>query len=241
MVNAKQEPAEGKNIYSLISTISKEAGALPTVAKGGVPFAFRGIDDVVAHLAPFLQKYGVITIPRVLERNTTLREVGSKAITQSDLLVSFKFVAPDGSFEEAITNGLAQDYADRSAAQAQSVAYRVALLQTFTLPTHSKDPEEAAEDVQKVIAAEQAKTASAKPQAAAAGPSASVLTAQIKGIIAAGEITNEATGEVHKVTPDQVNTIGRRIAGTGPTDNTWKQNPEFLKATIKALSEGVTK
>lgn len=130
------------NIYQIISTISKEAGALAPEKAGGVPFAFRGVDQVVGHLAPLLDKYGVITVPTVLEHRVSSAPSGNKVVTTSEILTRFAFFAPDGTSVEATTAGLANDYADRSAAQAQSVAYRVALLQTFHLPTHSPEPEQ---------------------------------------------------------------------------------------------------
>lgn len=142
-----------ENIYQIISKIGEEAGALAPEKTGGVPFAFRGVDGTVAHLVPHLRKYGVITVPEVVSQNVTQREVGNnKTITQTEVLTRFHFYAPDGTSVTATTAGLAQDYSDRSTSQAQSVAFRIALLQTFTLPTHDKEPEVAGEETQKVIA-----------------------------------------------------------------------------------------
>lgn len=143
----------GLNIYQIISKIGEEAGALAPEKTGGVPFAFRGVDGTVAHLVPHLRKYGVITVPEVIDQRVTQREVGNnKTITQTEVLTRFHFYAPDGTSVTATTAGLAQDYSDRSTSQAQSVAFRIALLQTFTLPTHDKEPEVAGEETQKVIA-----------------------------------------------------------------------------------------
>jgi hypothetical protein len=155
------------NIFQIISKISEEAGALAkTMADGsGLKFAFRGIDGVINHLAPYFQKYGVVVIPAVVDKVTSTREIqGGKAITQTDLTVMFTFYAPDGSNVAAQTVGLAQDYADRSAAQAQSVALRVALLQTFFLPTQDREPEVAGEDTQKYIENNAATVAKAGPK-----------------------------------------------------------------------------
>lgn len=141
------------NIYQIISKIGQEAGALAPEKTGGVPFAFRGVDGTVAHLVPHLRKYGVITVPEVIDQQVTQREVGNnKTITQTQITTRFHFYAPDGTSVTATTAGLAQDYSDRSTSQAQSVAFRIALLQTFTLPTHDKEPELAGEEVQKFVA-----------------------------------------------------------------------------------------
>lgn len=141
MAEAKKTET-GENIYQLINRISQEAGALAPEKTGGVPFSFRGIDAVVAHLTPLLNKYGVVVIPEVHEHNVSSAPSGNKVVTTSDVKTTYRFYAPDGTYVAATVAGLANDYADRSAAQAQSVAFRVALLQTFHLPTHSPEPEQ---------------------------------------------------------------------------------------------------
>lgn len=148
-VQTVEEPVEHSlNIVQLISVISKEAGALAPESKGGVPFPFRGVDGTVNHLAPKLQKYGVIVVPQVVSAVTTPNAVGNRTVKTTEVLTEFTFYAPDGSSITARTAGLADDFADRSAAQAQSVAYRIALLQTFSLPTQQPEPEQTGEAVQ---------------------------------------------------------------------------------------------
>lgn len=220
-----------KSIFQIIPAIRAEAGALaPTrSAQGGVPFPFRGIDGTINHLAPFLTKYGVVTVPKVLERTTTSREVGSKTVTQTDLLADFTFYAPDGTSVTATTNGLAQDFADRSAAQAQSVAFRVALLQTFTLPTQQKEPEETGEEVIKGTAEEKAKVAQTAAAAAAPkGESVAELQTKIRSIIQAPDAT---------YTNDIINALGNRISG-GKVPAVWMKQVTVLKAILDAVAKG---
>lgn len=176
-------------IYAAIAAVSEEAGALaPTKNGAGVPFAFRGVDATVAHVAPHLKKHGIIVYPEVLESFHGTREVGSKAITQTEIKTAFHFVhIEDGSEVIATTIGLAQDFSDRSAAQAQSVAFRVAILQTFTLPTHSPEPEEVGETVQKGIAEERAKAPA--HTGAPAKPSVAQLKARVGNLVSEGKAT----------------------------------------------------
>lgn len=181
------------NIYNRINLISQEAGALKPEKSGGVPFPFRGIDGTVNHLSPLLRKYGVIYLPKVTSHKVSSREVGTKTVTQSEIETTFTFVAPDGSSVEVTTAGLAQDFADRSAAQAQSVALRVALLQLFALPTQTKEPEETGQIVQDGSEKEKADVAAKAPQTPAK-PTVAALKAQIGTFIKGG--TNQATGEV---------------------------------------------
>lgn len=216
-----------QNIYQIISRISQEAGALAPVQTSGVPFPFRGIDGTVNHLAPFLNKYGVVTVPTVIEHEVSAREVGNKVVKTAKILADFTFYAPDGSSITATTAGLADDYSDRCSAQAQSVAFRVALLQTFTLPTQNN--EEAAS--QAVI------DQTEKELGAASAP------AKVKEPSAKEKSVNDVREQISKIIADEkndwdgyaVNALGREL--TGKTDAEWGANITDLKALLKALQE----
>lgn len=185
MTTAKVEPAphpsEGLNIYQIIDRISAEAGALAPESKGGVPFAFRGIDGTVAHLSPFLRKYGVVVVPSVVQKDLLQAPSRDKVVTTTDLTTAFTFYAPDGTSITAVTAGLANDYADRSTAQAQSVAFRVALLQTFALPTHSPEPEQTGVEPEATKAAAPAATKPKGPDVKALQQEAKVEWEKIHG------------------------------------------------------------
>lgn len=145
---ADTEISEDLNIYQRINLVSKEAGALEAKKGGsGVPFPFRGIDSTINHLSPFLRKYGVIFVPTVVQHQVEHVDDGKRTVTWSDVVTSYTFYAPDGSNVTATTPGIAMDYADRSTAQAMSVSLRIALLQTFGLPTQTKEPEETGQEV----------------------------------------------------------------------------------------------
>ena len=208
------------NIYQRINLISQEAGALAPEAKGGVPFAFRGIDGTVAHLTPFLHKYGVFNTSTTLSHLVTEREVGNRVIKTTQVEVEFEFFAPDGSSVKMVTPGLADDFADRSSAQAMSVAYRIALLQLFHLPTHSKEPEESGQEVMDG-------RASAAPRSAAGEVPAGVPLAKLQ---TEAKMLGNKLG---KATED-LNALGKELSG-GADD--WFGNAAVmakLVATLKA-------
>lgn len=209
-------------IYAAIAAVTDEAGALAPSKNGGVPFAFRGIDAVVNHVSPLLKKHGIVVHPQVQERTTTYREVGNKVVTQTDLLTAFHFVhVEDGSEVVSITAGLAQDFADRSHAQAQSVAFRVALLQTFALPTDSPEPEITGEEIIKGTAVEKAKASSAP--VAPKKPSVAQLSASIGKLISSGTVT-----------ADQVNAYGSEISRSEPAQ--WKADGAILERVLEKFS-----
>lgn len=128
-------------IYEIIPKIKAAIGAVKKEKSQGLNYPFRGIDGVVNAVASALVKYGVTTVPSVVIHELTAEQVGQKVPHRVTVTVSYRFYASDGTFIEATVPGESLDYADKGTAQAMSVAYRIALLQTFTLPTDDLDPE----------------------------------------------------------------------------------------------------
>lgn len=215
-----------KNIYQIISAISKEAGPLAAEKSGGVPFAFRGINAVVDKLAPLLNKYEVITVPEVLEHKVTSNPSGNKVVTTTEILAHYHFYAPDGTKVTATTAGLANDYADRSSAQAQSVAFRTALLQTFTLPSSDPEPEQTG------VEREAPSAQSAAPAKPSVGQQKSVasMTEEIRA-----HIDRAKSDKEYPFDAVMINKIGMKLSDG---DSGWKKNAKWLDATLKAVQAG---
>lgn len=223
----KEEPK--LNIIQIISKVTKEAGGLEATQKAGsgIKFPYRGVDDVVTHLKAKLDEEGVIYTPRLISSNVSTREVGAgKAITQSDIVVEYTFHAPDGSTLTASAPGLAQDYADRSAAQAMSVALRTVLIQLFKLQANG-DPEAAGEEVQRYIA-DAAKEA---PKGTTEKPSGPVKDAAFYRDQIATLIKDEVT------TGDNANALGNKISGKA-TPPEWMGDATVLAKVVDAITKG---
>jgi ERF superfamily len=145
--------ATSNNIFELITEVKRKAGALGKEQTSGVPFPFRGIDGTINHLAKHVEDAGIVIVPSVVSHVVTERSPdGKRVVKTSQVETDFTFYAPDGSHFTARTAGLADDFADRSTSQAQSVALRIALLQTFFLPTQSPEPEQTGQSVQDGLA-----------------------------------------------------------------------------------------
>jgi hypothetical protein len=228
---AKVEPEPTFNITQAIAKVREEAGALAPASKNGVPFAFRGIDGTVAHLVPFLNKYGIITVPNVVYCNVSERQdEKGRTLKTSDVLVAYDFIAPDGSKVSATTPGLADDYADRSTAQAMSVAFRIALLQTFTLPTHSPEPEETGQAVLDQRSAPRSANAVEKARASAAGGEDKLPGLQTKAKVLGGRL---------KKTAKDLNDLGTKLSeGTEVTD--WYNSEVIMAKLVDALEAEAT-
>lgn len=210
MAQAHIEPGQ---IYGLITEIKKKAGALGKTKTQGINFPFRGIDGTVNHLAAHIEEVGVITVPNVISHEVTEREdAKGRVVKTSKVEVEYFFYAPDGSFVSATTAGIADDYADRSSAQAQSVAFRIALLQVFFLPTQAPEPEVTGGKVQEQRVGPTAlrnaqERPAAKPAANAEPKSKDIIRVEFidKGVVE-GSVVNSmvATAKQEGLTGDKV-------------------------------------
>ena len=100
-------------------------------------YAFRGIDDVYAAIAPLLAEHGLCIIPRVLSRTCTERQTqrgGALFYTCCDVEYTVAAVK-DGSTVTARIMGEAMDSGDKSTNKALSAAYKYLCLQLFCIPT----------------------------------------------------------------------------------------------------------
>jgi len=134
---------EGK-IYELIPKVMEAIGAVGKNQKNTQQgFMFRGIDAVMNAINPALVKYGVFTVPEVLEQTREERTTvkGAKLI-YSICKVRYRFFASDGSFVEAVTIGEGMDSGDKATNKAMAIAFKYACFQVFCIPTEEmKDPD----------------------------------------------------------------------------------------------------
>mgnify|MGYP000978249463 CR=1 FL=1 len=140
-----REPAVGQ-IYGALIGAMRAVGA---VAKDGVyqdnrgtQYNFRGVDAVVNACGPALREAGVLPVPIV---DTITRTAGTTQAGGSKLhlvaRVTYRFTAADGSHLDVVVEGEASDTSDKGTGKVMSVAYRIALLQLFAIPTHDVDPD----------------------------------------------------------------------------------------------------
>jgi len=123
-----------------------------SVAKGDFNedqgFRFRGIDAVVDAVGPALRAYGVHVRPRRIlgqwpEVYTSKR--GSRMVNRV-VHVEWEVTGPLGDSFLGESMGEAADMGDKSLTKAQSVAYRVYLLQALAIPTGEPDPDASAHE-----------------------------------------------------------------------------------------------
>lgn len=130
-------------IQQSLIEVMKEVGAVGKNDRNtSQGFAFRGIDAVINAVSPAFQKHGVIVVPTVVDKETSMIESAKgKAMTHVQLKVAYTFYGNEGDFISATVYSEAMDYGDKATAKAMSVALRTALLQTLALPTDEPDPD----------------------------------------------------------------------------------------------------
>lgn len=130
-------------IYEAMTAVMKEITVVEKKERNQhFRFMFRGIDAVVNAVGPALRKHGVVVVPEVKHVSYENVTTGKgKPSTACRVLVEYSFHAVDGSSISATVAGEAWDDGDKATAKAMSVAFRIALLQSLTLPTDEPDPD----------------------------------------------------------------------------------------------------
>lgn len=216
-----QVSSDTRTIFERILAVADEVGAIELEKTGGVPFAYRGVDRVVGKLSPLLNKHGVFVVPVETIQILEGRDAANKVLTKADVNVKWRFYGKLGDFVEASTPGQADDFADRSTAQAMSVAFRILLLQTFHIPAFGNEEEDSEATAKKASAGE-AKVAQARAAAPNAAQARAVESMRAAIVAAAGKkgwdgkAINEYAEETLGLTdwfdnPDKLNTILTKI------------------------------
>lgn len=107
-------------------------------------FSFRGVDAVVNAVGPVLREHGVIVVPDEIIDNTATEYTTGKYDTRMVnrlVRIRWRVVGPAGDSFTGESVGEAADAGDKAMSKAQSVAYRVFLLQALCIPTGDPDPD----------------------------------------------------------------------------------------------------
>jgi ERF superfamily len=122
----------------LIEAVEKDG----EYSEGGTHYKFRSVDGTVRAVGPALRKAGVIPIPLMrgikLDWGTTARGTPRRQVI---VQVTYRFTAEDGSYVDVEMEVESFNMSDKGVGVAMSVAYRVALLQLFCIPTGDPDPD----------------------------------------------------------------------------------------------------
>lgn len=130
--------SEKPSIVDVLSTVSSEVGSIGKEGASGQGFSYRGIDAVLAAVAPAFRRHNVIVTPIVESADHSTVEVGRNRTVMSTcrLVVTHRWYGPAGDHIESRVAAEAADSGDKAATKAMSIALRTAILQVLALPTH---------------------------------------------------------------------------------------------------------
>lgn len=121
-------------------------------------FKFRGIEQVMNELHVHMANSGVFLTSEVLELQSSEKSTKSGGTAMHYVAkVKYSFFAVDGSSVSTISYGEAMDSGDKGLGKAMSYALKVALLQTFMVPTKDlEDPDQDSHELGSSVALPQA-------------------------------------------------------------------------------------
>lgn len=133
------------SIRELMALAMADIGAVAKTDRNAQQnFNFRGIDAVVNAVGPVLRKHGIVMLPEAGEPTIDhYQSRGGAQMTHVLLPVEYRFYGPDPDEDPLLCRvvGEASDAGDKVMSKAHSVAWRVALLQCFAIPTDDPDPD----------------------------------------------------------------------------------------------------
>lgn len=236
MAAATATKKDERTVYERIVDITREMKVLEPQRSpgGGISFAYRGVDATVAHVSDLLNTHGVFIYPSRSETIVHEREPDARGriVKTTEVTVTYTVAGAKGDSFEVQTSGLADDFADRSTAQAQSVAYRVALLQLFHIPASGKDPEETGQAVEdgRAETGGAPRSAPAVEKAKAAGKPAAASGVPIAKLQAEAKALGKKLGKGS----DDLNALGSKVsAETGVAD--WFNDQASMAKVVAEL------
>jgi hypothetical protein len=141
---APSAPVAHTNLIAALSAVMDEIGSVKKEQfNQNQRYNFRGIDAVVNASSPVFRRHGVLVFPTLIDAQyDAVAARNGGAMTHTKVIVSYTFrhVGSDESLVATVP-GEAFDSGDKSVAKAMSVAFRIALLQTLSLPTDDPDPD----------------------------------------------------------------------------------------------------
>ena len=123
-------------IHEKLAAIQEDVDGIAKDQRHQKGYNFRGVEDFLNAIHPLLVKHQVNIVPQVQSATDSIFTTSNgKQVPAATVLVRYKFVATDGSFEEATVSGYDYNTEGAHHANAQKDAYKVALEQMFSIPT----------------------------------------------------------------------------------------------------------
>lgn len=133
---------------NVIQAIARVMEEMPPVGKDGTAsaaqggYSFRSIEAITAAAQHLMGRYGVVFVPRVIQRETIQLQVGGKPWTEEQLTIKYNVYGP-GGVDDRIEVGpliaLGRDNVDKGTNKCMTQAFKYALLQVLCVGDNKDD------------------------------------------------------------------------------------------------------
>jgi len=139
------EPADRPtNVIAALAAVMRDLPGIGRDERSDAGYNYRGIEQITRHAQQLLGKYGVVFVPKVLERHTKELTINGRPWTEDSLSVAYTVFGPGGT-EDSIgvgpIIGVGRDNSDKGCNKAMTMAYKVALIQTMCIGDGKDDPD----------------------------------------------------------------------------------------------------
>lgn len=136
------------NVLEAINRVKRDLPGIGKTDRGtGVPYAFRGIETLTAHLQPLTAKHGLVIVPvQATELPSSYEYNTSTGSTWHQTNVHYRWaVYGPGGLQDVIfgeTIGQGRDADDKGGSKAQTQAYKEFVVKLFVIGDKSSDPDQ---------------------------------------------------------------------------------------------------
>lgn len=145
------------HVVQALSRVIRDMGGIPKLTKeqrramgmfvpdgeAGVPYAYRGIDQIAAAAQPLLGRHQVVIAPVSIESRDVEIQLNSRPWVDRHVKVVWAVMGPGGVDDRflAESEGIGRDNSDKAASKASTNAYKNVLLRLLCIGDPQDDPE----------------------------------------------------------------------------------------------------
>ncbi len=149
------------NVYEAINSIKQELGTFSKELEVDDLMSTRvysvvSFDELTRRVQALETKYGVVTVPRVIEHSSWDADLGAGLTHFAKVLVAYSVVGPDGSIAEPVMAGESESRNSKSMSAAVSFARKSLYKELYQIVVGDPDPDAVGGTVVDVAQARQA-------------------------------------------------------------------------------------
>lgn len=135
-------PDQPTNVIAALARVMLELPGIGKDNESEQGYKYRGIEAITKHAQQLLGRYGVVFVPRVIERVTKEFPINGRPWTEDQATIVYTVYGPGGttdSIEVGPLIALGRDNSDKGMNKCMTQAFKYALLQVLCVGDHKDD------------------------------------------------------------------------------------------------------